>query len=115
MASYDDVKIDHVHQQYMNLRCVFRLHPVTDIEAGKMVHAIKNYKILQGVRGSKPVDVSYIQECLIRLSQLVSDFPELSEIDLNPFIFTSERKTCRVLDARIRLSQLGFFTRLTII
>jgi acetyltransferase len=82
---------------------VFRLLPVTDTEADNMISSIKNYKILQGIRGNKPVDVKYIKECLLRLSQLVTDFPEFSEIDLNPFIFTPDKKSCRILDARIRL------------
>jgi acyl-CoA synthetase (NDP forming) len=82
---------------------VFRLLPITDIESENMIRSIKSYKILQGIRGKKPVDINFIKESLLRLSQLVSDFPEFSEIDLNPFVFTSDRNSCRILDARMKI------------
>ncbi|HJY64746.1 MAG TPA: acetate--CoA ligase family protein [Ignavibacteria bacterium] len=82
---------------------VFRLLPITEMEACNMIQSIKSYKILQGIRGNKPVDIEFIRECMLRLSQLLTDFPEISELDLNPFIFTHNRKDCRILDARIRL------------
>jgi len=82
---------------------VFRLLPITDIEACNMIQTIKSYKILKGIRGNKPIDIEFIKECMLRLSQLIIDFPEISELDLNPFIFTQNRKDCRILDARIRL------------
>ncbi|MBL8017765.1 MAG: acetate--CoA ligase family protein, partial [Ignavibacteria bacterium] len=59
--------------------------------------------MLKGVRGKKPVDLEYIAESLLRLSQLSSDFPEFEEIDLNPFVFFDEKEKCRILDARIRV------------
>lgn len=82
----------------------FRLLPVTDIEAENMINSIKSYKILQGVRGKKPVDFEYVKEGLLKISQLVDDFPEFTEIDLNPFVFSDRRENCRILDARMRVN-----------
>ncbi|HEY3251184.1 MAG TPA: acetate--CoA ligase family protein [Ignavibacteria bacterium] len=84
----------------------FRLLPVTDIEAENMIKSIKSYKILQGVRGNKPVNCGFIRESLLRLSQLAADFPEFSEIDLNPFVFTHEKHSCKILDARMKISSI---------
>lgn len=81
----------------------FKLIPITDIEASTMVSSIKSYEMLNGVRGKKAVDTSYISESLQRLSQLSNDFPEFEEIDLNPFVFFEHKENCLILDARIRI------------
>ena len=81
----------------------FKLVPVNDVETMAMIHSIKSFEMLKGVRGRKPVDLDYISESLLRLSQLSSDFPEFEEIDLNPFVFFESKEKCCILDARIRL------------
>ncbi len=81
----------------------FRMLPINDKEASDMIKGIKSYKLLTGVRGKKPVNISYIEENLLRLSQLVEDFPVFTEIDLNPFIFNPENENCRILDARMKV------------
>lgn len=81
----------------------FKSLPITDIEASELVKSIKSYKILEGVRGAKSVDIKFIEENILRLSQLVKDFPEFDEIDLNPFVLKPERKSCIILDARIKV------------
>ncbi len=81
----------------------FKLLPIKNTEACDLVRSIKSYKLLKGVRGKKPVDIDYINENLLRLSQLVEDFPELAEIDLNPFVFNSSKEDCKILDARIKV------------
>lgn len=81
----------------------FKLVPINDIEAASMIRSVKSYQMLKGVRGKKPVDMQYIEEALLRLSQLSSDFPEFMEIDLNPFVFFSEKEKCCILDARMRV------------
>jgi len=81
----------------------FKLLPIKNVEACDMVRSIKSYKLLKGVRGKKPVDIDYITENLMRLSQLVEDFPEFTEIDLNPFVFNSAKEECKVLDARMKV------------
>ncbi len=82
----------------------FRVMPVTDIDAWEMVKSIRGYPILEGVRGEERVDIEFIVESIQRLSQLVNDIHCLEELDLNPFIVTPDRATCRVVDARIKIS-----------
>ncbi len=82
---------------------VFRLAPVDEQEAGRMIDSVKMRKLLSGVRGEKPSDVSSLAECVQRLSQLVTDFPEISEIDMNPLLVLEEGRGCRALDVRIGL------------
>ncbi len=81
----------------------FKLLPLTDVEANMLVKSIQSYKLLTGIRGNPPVDLKFIEENLLRLSQLVEDFPELIEIDFNPFVFAPERAKCKILDARIKV------------
>jgi acetyltransferase len=81
----------------------FRLVPINQKEAYNMIRSIKYFEMLKGVRGKKPADLEYIQEALLRLSQLSCDFPEFQEIDLNPFVFFDEKHLCQILDARIRI------------
>ncbi|HVE52183.1 MAG TPA: acetate--CoA ligase family protein, partial [Ramlibacter sp.] len=67
----------------------FRLAPATQEDAASMLDGIQAAEILRGVRGAKPVKREALQDAIVRVSQLVSDFPEISEMDLNP-VFASE-------------------------
>lgn len=82
---------------------VFRVMPVTDVDAREMVRAIRSYPLLEGVRGEKSVDIEFIVESIQRLAQMVSECPEIAELDLNPVIVTPERRSCRVVDFRMRV------------
>ncbi|MDH3198400.1 MAG: acetate--CoA ligase family protein [Candidatus Krumholzibacteria bacterium] len=82
---------------------VFRVMPVTDIDAAEMVHRIKSYPLLEGVRGDVPVDIDFIVECIQRLAHLVTTIDGIEELDMNPVMVHPERAHCRVLDARIRV------------
>jgi acetyl coenzyme A synthetase (ADP forming)-like protein len=82
---------------------VFRVMPVTDVDAWEMVKGIRSYPLLEGVRGEKPVDIEFIVGSIQRLAQMVSDLPSIAEIDLNPVIVTPDRRSCRVVDFRIRV------------
>ena len=81
----------------------FKLAPMTNIEADDMISSIKTKKILEGVRGEKPSDVKKLSECIQRLSQLVTDFNEIKELDMNPVLVMEKNKGCKVLDVRIGL------------
>jgi acetyltransferase len=81
----------------------FRIAPLNDISTDSMVNGIKAVKILQGYRGEAPRDVPKIKECLQRLSQLVTDFKDFSEIDINPLLVYEQGKGALVLDARFLL------------
>lgn len=83
----------------------FRILPLTDHTAKRLVQSLKSYPLLTGFRGSKPVDIKYIEEVLLRVSQLVKDFPQIQEVDINPFIVSDQREACRAVDARFILKK----------
>jgi acetyl coenzyme A synthetase (ADP forming)-like protein len=82
----------------------FRLAPIRELSAYHMIESTKASRLLSGVRGEKPSDVKSIVECLQRLSQLVTDFPEVQELDINPLLVFEEGKGCKAVDARIVIS-----------
>lgn len=84
-----------------------RLTPMTDTDARRMVASIRSFPILEGVRGEPPSDVEALAESLQRLSQLVQEFPEIGEVDINPFLVFGKGKGCKVVDARILLREGG--------
>jgi acyl-CoA synthetase (NDP forming) len=81
----------------------FRIAPITDLDASDMVKSVKSYPLLKGVRGEGSVDLESIEEYIQRLSRLVEDFPEIEEVDVNPFVVFEKGKCCNVLDARIKV------------
>ncbi len=81
----------------------FRITPLTDRDAAQMVREIKGYRLLQGYRGHPAADVEAIEEVLLRLSRLVEEIPEISELDLNPIFALPPGQGCRIVDARIRV------------
>ena len=81
----------------------FKLAPMTDIESNDMISSIKTKKLLEGVRGEKPSDLKKLSECIQRLSQLVTDFKEIKELDMNPVLVMEKGKGCKILDVRIGL------------
>jgi acetyl coenzyme A synthetase (ADP forming)-like protein len=66
----------------------FRLAPVTRDEAASMLDGIQAAEILRGVRGAEAVDREALITLIERVSRLVDDFPQISEMDLNP-VFAS--------------------------
>ena len=81
----------------------FRLAPMWEISAEIMIRTIKAYSILKGVRGTPPCDIDGIKDCILRLSQMVTEHPEIAELDINPLIVYPEGKGCVVADSRILL------------
>ena len=84
----------------------FRIHPLTDLDAKEMIQSIQGYKLLTGVRGEEGVDTDLIKEYLLRLSQLITDFPEIEQIDINPLLVFEKGKMCKVVDAKIILKKV---------
>ena len=80
---------------------VFNLTPISSAEAREMLAAIKGAPLLQGVRGQKGVDQDRLTEILQRLSQLLTDLPEIQEMDLNPV--KAFANNVFVVDARISI------------
>ncbi|MGB8645483.1 MAG: acetate--CoA ligase family protein [Anaerolineae bacterium] len=64
----------------------FRLAPITAREADEMIDGIRSAALLRGVRGESPSDLGAVREALLRVSQLVCDFPEIVELDVNPLV-----------------------------
>jgi len=83
----------------------FYLAPLTAEEAKQMLINTKTYKMLKGVRGEKGVDIDAIAEGLQRLSQLVTEFPHIQELDINPYVVGPEGTIPIAVDARISVEQ----------
>lgn len=89
----------------------FRLAPMWEVSAEIMIESIKSYKVLRGIRGMPPSDIPSIKDCILRLSQMVADHPEISELDINPLIVYSEGEGCVVADSRILLKMPKYRNR----
>ena len=85
----------------------FRLAPIKELGARLMIESTKASKLLLGVRGEKPSDIESIVESLQRMSQLVMDFSEIQEIDINPLLVFEQGKGSKVVDARMVISFYG--------
>jgi acetyl coenzyme A synthetase (ADP forming)-like protein len=82
---------------------VFRVHPVTDVDAREMVRGIRGYRLLEGVRGETAVDLVALQEIIQRVSQLVGEHEAILEMDINPLVAFPDRVLA--LDARFRIAR----------
>ena len=85
----------------------FHLAPITAEEAMQMLKGTRSYALLQGARGQAPVDLEALAGALQRISQLVTDYPEIRELDINPFIVGPVGVQAYVADARMTLSTAG--------
>jgi len=81
----------------------FRLAPIRELSARRMVESIKAGQILRGVRGQPPADLDALVECIERLSQLAAEIPEIAELDINPLMVLPAGNGAAVVDARLRL------------
>lgn len=75
------------------------LVPLMKGEALKLMQNTKIFKMLKGFRGKSGADLKYLQDILYKFSKLIEDFPEISELDMNPFVVTGKNGV--VLDAKI--------------
>ena len=80
---------------------VFGMAPIGRREALNMIESIKSIELLKGVRGERPSDLKAIANNLQRLSQLVTDFPEIEEFDINPLMVLEEGKGAFTVDVRV--------------
>lgn len=81
----------------------FRIAPVCLHDAEEMIREIRSFLLLKGVRGEKPLDIDAIADGILRLSQLVMDFPTIMEMDINPLIVFPKGEGVIALDARLAL------------
>ena len=84
---------------------VFYPAPLTADEAREMLLRTKTYDVLKGTRGEEGVDIDAIAEALQRLSQLVTEFPQIKEMDINPFVVGREGTTPIAVDAVMTLEK----------
>jgi acetate---CoA ligase (ADP-forming) len=81
----------------------FHLAPVTASEAIQMLKLTRSYSLLMGARGQKPVDLDAIANAIQRISQLATDYPQIAELDINPFIVGEVGTEAYAADARMTL------------
>ncbi|MDR7418598.1 MAG: acetate--CoA ligase family protein [Armatimonadota bacterium] len=81
----------------------FRLAPVREFGVRRMVEETRAAAILKGVRGQPPSDVEALVGCLLRLSQLAVECPEIAELDVNPMFVYPQGQGAAVADARVRV------------
>jgi acetate---CoA ligase (ADP-forming) len=83
----------------------FYLAPLTSDEAKQMLMSTRTYKMLQGVRGEEGVDIEAIAEGLQRLSQLVTEYPQIRELDINPYVVGHQGTVPIAVDARMSVEK----------
>ncbi len=79
-----------------------RITPLTDLDAKEMLRSLKSWPLFEGYRGRPPLDSQALEDLLLRVSAMVEDLPQLSELDLNPVLASAQG--CVVLDARIKIT-----------
>jgi acetyltransferase len=82
---------------------VVGLPPLNQNLARRMIEETKVYKLLKGYRNSPPANLKLLEETIVRFSQMLIDFPQLKEVDINP-LFINEKEAC-ALDARILIDK----------
>jgi acetyl coenzyme A synthetase (ADP forming)-like protein len=83
----------------------FAIAPVNKIEAKDMITGIKTHELLEGARGDKASDIGSIADTILRVSQLVTDFPEINEFEINPLMVFEEGEGALAVDMRLILNE----------
>ena len=79
----------------------FGIAPLTSGEAREMITNLRSFPLLAGVRGDQPSDMDAMVDCLLRISQMVTDFPQIVELDINPLFVYPAGEGIMAVDARI--------------
>lgn len=85
----------------------FRLAPFSRLEAKAMLGEIRAHALLDGFRNQRPVDKEAIIDSLLRVGQMVIDFPQIAELDINPFVVYEQERGGVALDMRLVLTPDG--------
>jgi acetyltransferase len=83
----------------------FRVAPISVQDAKLMLREIRAHAILDGVRGKPPLDKDAIVDAILRIAQLVQDFPEIVELDINPLMVYPQDQGAIAIDMRLVLSK----------
>ncbi|MBN2515390.1 MAG: acetate--CoA ligase family protein [Deltaproteobacteria bacterium] len=78
-----------------------RVAPIDKEEAGIMIEEIKGARLLDDFRGQPPADKETLVQCLVKVSHLLFDHPEIKNLDINPMIVGDEGEGCMIVDAKI--------------
>ncbi len=81
----------------------FAVAPINKDDAKHMVSSIKTYPLLAGVRGEEPSDIDSIIDVLMKFSQMVTDFPQILEFEINPLMVLPDGQGCVAMDIRLTL------------
>ena len=81
----------------------FAIAPIDQAEAAAMIASLRFAKVLKGARGQPPCDLGAIEDMALRLSQLICDFPEIAELDINPVLARADGAIA--VDARLMLGE----------
>ncbi|MHA1614486.1 MAG: acetate--CoA ligase alpha subunit [Candidatus Thorarchaeota archaeon] len=81
----------------------FRLAPMTRTDASELIMETKMGTLLQGVRGEAPSDIAAIEDTILKISQLVTDFEEIVELDINPAFAYESGKGVSAVDVKITI------------
>jgi acetyltransferase len=82
----------------------FRVAPVSREEAVAMILETKAGRLLAGQRGHQAADINAVADCILRLSQLALDFPQIQEVEVNPLLVLAQGQGTVALDSRVILS-----------
>jgi acetyltransferase len=85
------------------------LPPLNTTLIRRMMEETKVYELLKGYRNAPPVDIKILEEIMLLFSQLLIDFPQIKEIDMNP-VLINEKEAC-ILDARIAIDKERVFRK----
>jgi acetate---CoA ligase (ADP-forming) len=81
-----------------------RVAPISPVEARDMIMSLRGSQVLLGARGHRTSDLDKVVDAILRLAQLITDFPEIQEVDINPMKVFQEGEGCLALDARMILN-----------
>jgi acetyltransferase len=80
-----------------------RIAPLSWQHVDEMIRSIKAYPILTGARGRKPADIAALKKTILQVSQIAIDFPEISELEVNPVMVGDEGQGCYAVDALVTI------------
>ncbi|MEM1515430.1 MAG: acetate--CoA ligase family protein [Candidatus Bathyarchaeia archaeon] len=79
----------------------YRLCPLTKAEAARMIEETRTYVLLRGVRGEMPSDMNSIIDVILKVSQVMTQFEEIAEMEVNPLFVYESGEGCLGVDVRI--------------
>ncbi len=83
----------------------YRLCPLTRSEAMEMIEETKAYTLLRGVRGEPPCDIDSVVDTILKISQIMSQFEEIVEMEINPLFVYEEKKGCVAVDIKMVITK----------